>query len=62
MQEIPPDLRTPKELARLLGVHAATVRRWIREGVLTRWRVGGRVRARESEALALVRRDDQRAG
>lgn len=51
----PDDLRTPKELARILRVDAATVRRWLRAGTLRGWRVGGRWRGSEADARAMIR-------
>jgi excisionase family DNA binding protein len=55
MAEMPTDLRTPKELSRLLRVHPATIRRWIRLKILKGYRVGGRWRASEAAARGLVR-------
>lgn len=52
--DLPSDLRTPKQLARVLGVHVTTVRRWIREGRLPGFRIGGRARASEAAARALI--------
>lgn len=51
--DVPKDLRTPKKLAKLLDVHVSTVRRWIREGRLRGYRIGGRHRASEADAMAL---------
>jgi excisionase family DNA binding protein len=58
---IPDDLITPTEAAQLLHVHLATVYRWIDQGRLPTWRVGGcvghrgRRRVRRSDVLALIR-------
>ncbi len=59
------DLRTltVEEVAELLGVHAETVRRWVREGLLPAARWGGRLRisvgaVREFQAGAGVRPTD----
>lgn len=54
MSELPADLRTPKCVARLLGVSVSTVRRWLREGRLRGYRIGGRCRISEAVARALV--------
>jgi excisionase family DNA binding protein len=56
MDGTPGDLRTPKQLAKLLDVSVSTIRRWIRDGTLTGYRLGGRWRASQAEALALYRR------
>lgn len=53
--EIPGDLRTPKQLARLLGVDATTVRRWLRGGRLRGYKVGGRWRGSEADARGMIR-------
>ncbi len=53
MTELPQDLRTPKQLAKLLGVHVTTIRRWMREGRLKGYRIGERSRASQAAALAL---------
>lgn len=47
-----------KEAAALLGVHHMTIRRYIREGALTRHTLGRLVRLDRAEVLALIRRDE----
>lgn len=54
MNEIPTDLRCPKKLAKALDVSSSTIRRWIRTGKLPAYRIGGRWRASEAEAKALI--------
>lgn len=54
MGEPPDDLRTPKQLARVLDVSVNTVRRWMRDGTLRGWKIGSRWRASEAEARALL--------
>lgn len=55
--ETPPrDLITPKEAARLLHCHVNTVRRWLKKGILTPWRLVGRWRVSKAEARRLFKR------
>lgn len=57
--QVPADLRTPKQIAKLLDVHVTTVRRWLRAGVLPGWKVGGRLRASLADLSALVKPADR---
>lgn len=57
LQTIPqtPDtnkLLTRQEVAKLLGVSLVTVHNWIKSQILTAYRVGNKVRFKESEVLA----------
>jgi excisionase family DNA binding protein len=50
-----PQLHSASEVARLLGVHRATVHQWKEEGKLPAVRVTDRtIRFRESDVLALI--------
>lgn len=53
---------SPKEAAALLGVHPQTIRRFIREGALTRHYLGRLVRLDRLEVLSLIRRDEPEGG
>lgn len=48
-------LVTRQELAAILRVHPATLRRWERLGIVPRLRIGGRVRYRASDVFAAIR-------
>lgn len=53
--DLPDDLITPRQAARLLRCHIATLHRWIQTGKLPAWRRGGeRYLVSESAVLALV--------
>jgi excisionase family DNA binding protein len=53
--DIPERLITPSQAAKLLGVHISTVRRWITQGKLPAYRVGGRgIRIRSSDVEELI--------
>lgn len=53
-------LLTARQLADLLGFSAATVQDWVERGDLPGFRVGGRLRFRESEVLAWL--EERRLG
>ena len=46
-----------KGFARRMGVHPATVRRWIRRGLVHPWRVGGRWRFGMVHVVEVTRRE-----
>lgn len=59
--KLPADVMAPKRAAGVLGLHAATVRRWVREGRVKGYRLtGGRrrwVSVGECRALSAAGRD-----
>jgi excisionase family DNA binding protein len=48
-------LVSPRECAQKFGVHVSTVRRWIARRRLRAVRVGGSLRLRQSQLLALLK-------
>lgn len=50
-----PDTLTPAELTTYLPQSRRTIDRWIAEGTLRAYRLGGRVLVRKADLLALVR-------
>jgi excisionase family DNA binding protein len=57
----PDDLISARKAARILGVHFATLYRWMRRGKLTPWAVFGLVRVSEAEVRAIVKRKPVKA-
>ena len=55
-QTPPDDLIAAKEAAKLLAVSIGTLRRWIAQGTLPAFRIGGRVRVSRADAQAMVQR------
>lgn len=53
-QPTPSDLLTTIETAKLLGVHAHTIRRWVEDGQLPAYRLGKRIRISRADALAFL--------
>jgi len=49
-----PEYASTTKAARLVDMNAATIRRWLRDGVLRRYRVGGRWRVKVSELEQLI--------
>lgn len=54
-QTVPPDLIRPGTAAKLLGVHKATICRWILKGRLASFHVGPQVRVSKADVLAMVK-------
>lgn len=55
MVSLPEDLIDTKAAARLLGVHPATISRYLRSGKLRGWRIAGcRARISKKDVLALL--------
>ena len=54
--KLPANLLTVSEVARFLGVHSSTVRRWEKEGVLKSYAIGlrGNLRFKEEDILKCV--------
>ena len=55
-------LITRDETAKLLGVSIVTVHNWIKSGILTAYRVGNKVRFKESEVFASLQAINQKKG
>ena len=53
--QTPTDLISPRKAAKLLGVHYATMYRWIWSGKLPAWDLCGLVRVSEADVRALVK-------
>lgn len=53
---IPDDLATPEEIAKLLGTSSASVRRWVRAGLLPGFKMVGQLRISRADALAMIER------
>jgi excisionase family DNA binding protein len=52
-QDVTPErLLSARELAELLGFSSATIQDWVERGELPAFKLGGRLRFRESEVLA----------
>jgi excisionase family DNA binding protein len=51
-----PDTLTPAQLVQYLPQSRRTIDRWIAEGTLPAYRLGGRVLLRKADVIALVRR------
>jgi excisionase family DNA binding protein len=51
---IPPYYVSLREGAEVYGVHAKTLRRWIAEGKVPGYRIGGQIRVKLSDLDALV--------
>ena len=55
MLDLPDDLMTPREAAKLLRCHLSCIHRWIQKGKLPAWRVNGeRYLVSRAALLALV--------
>jgi excisionase family DNA binding protein len=53
--DIPDDLLTTPEAAALVRVHAASIRRWVRTGLMPGYRLrGGHIRVSRAAVLAMV--------
>lgn len=48
------ELLTAQQCAQRLAVHRATVTRWVRDGVLPAWRIGGVIRIRWEDVLRIA--------
>lgn len=48
------ELLTSSACAARLGVHRSTITRWVRNGTLPAWRIGGVLRVDWSDVLSLV--------
>ena len=63
MSDNPEKLITPREAAEILNVDPATVRRYVRLGLLPAKRLpSGYIRLRRADVEALLRDEDQRTG
>lgn len=61
-EETPFDLISPRKAAKLVGVHYATMYRWIWSGKLPAWDLCGLVRVSEADVRALLRRKPVKHG
>lgn len=53
---IPADLTTVAEIAKLLQTSTASVRRWVRVGLIPGFQLGGQLRISKADALAFLTR------
>lgn len=53
---VPHDLVGPLDAAILLGVSSASIRRWVHDGKMPGFKVGGRLRVSKADALAMLQR------
>lgn len=51
---IPEDLVTVQEVAKLLNTSTASVRRWVRVGMMPGFKLGGQMRISKADALAFL--------
>lgn len=55
-------LITRDDTAKLLGVSIVTVHNWVKSGILTAYRVGNKVRFKESEVFSSLQAINQKKG
>jgi excisionase family DNA binding protein len=54
---LPPDRITPAQAGEILGMRgASTIYRWVSEGKLRAWRVGGRVWLSQADVMGKIRK------
>lgn len=53
---IPDDLTTPDEIAKMLNTSSASVRRWVRAGILPGFKLVGQLRISKADAMHLIER------
>jgi len=56
--ENPEDLCDMHEVRHITGVSAVTVYQWVKDGILTKFKVGTRTRFLRSQVKAMIRRSD----
>lgn len=54
MNTIPDDLDTPANVAKMLGVSAASIRRWVKTGKLIGYKLGGQLRVSRADGRAML--------